>query len=341
MSNKSITVALDAMGGDKAPKIVLQGAEIARKRYPDMKFIIYGDLSKIRPHLDKRRQLAEISTLVHTDVKVSGEEKPSNALRGPLKQSSMRLAVEAVKNGDAHCVVSAGNTGALMALSKILYRMVPGIDRPAISSFFPTLRGESVMLDLGANIQCDSDNLVQFAVMGNVFARIALGANHPTIGLLNVGTEDQKGHEELQDAHLRLSDANIPGKYVGFIEGDHIAAGKVDVVVTDGFTGNIALKTAEGTANLTTEFLKRTFRSSIFAQIGYLLAARSMRKLKHRLDPRKYNGAIFLGMNGITVKSHGGTDGFGFANAIGVAHDMVRADVIEKIKTDLAAVESF
>jgi glycerol-3-phosphate acyltransferase PlsX len=327
------------MGGDKAPKVVLQGAEIARKRYPNIKFIIYGDTAKIRPHMDQNPSLAEVSTIVHTDIAVSSSEKPSNALRGPLKQSSMRLAIEAVKAGDADCAVSAGNTGALMGLSKIIYRMVPGIDRPAIASFFPTLRGESVMLDLGANIQCDADNLVQFAVMGNVFARVALGANYPTIGLLNVGSEELKGNDDIQEAHMRLKESSFPGKYVGFIEGDDIAGGTTDVVVTDGFTGNIALKTAEGTAHLSTEFLKRTFKSSIFAQIGYIFAARAMRKLKHRLDPRKYNGAMFLGLNGVTVKSHGGTDGLGFANAVSVAHDMVEANVKEKIKEDLANLE--
>jgi glycerol-3-phosphate acyltransferase PlsX len=248
----------------------------------------------------------------------------------------MRLACDAVRQGLAAGVVSAGNTGALMAIAKFVLKTLPGIDRPAIASFFPTMRGESVMLDLGANVQCDTENLVQFAVMGNVFARTVLGNLHPTIGLLNVGSEDLKGHETIREASNILRNTSLPGDFHGFVEGDDIAKGTVDVIVTDGFTGNIALKTIEGTAKLYSEFLRQTFRSSLLAKLGYLLARPALRGLRVRTDPRRYNGAIFLGLNGIAVKSHGGADALGFANAIGVAVDMIVHGAIEKMKEDFA-----
>jgi glycerol-3-phosphate acyltransferase PlsX len=248
----------------------------------------------------------------------------------------MRLSIDAVRDGAAAGVVSAGNTGALMAMAKFVLKTMPGIDRPAIASFFPTLRGESVMLDLGANVQCDADNLVQFAVMGNVFARTVLGVLHPTIGLLNVGSEELKGNEAVREAWSILRNTSLPGQFHGFIEGDDIAKGTVDVIVTDGFTGNIALKAIEGTAKLYSEFLRQTFMSTAFSRLGYLLARPAIRSLKARTDPRRYNGAIFLGLNGIAVKSHGGTDALGFANAIGVAVDMVTHQSIDRIRDDFA-----
>lgn len=326
------------MGGDQAPRMVLRGANLARKRFPQVDFLLFGREQDVRPLLNKMKKLRQITTVVHCDDVVSDDEKPSTALRNG-RQSSMRRAIEAVRDGKAAGVVSAGNTGALMAMSKMLLKMLPGIDRPAIASFFPTLRGESVMLDLGANVQCDAQNLVDFAVMGNAFSRSVLGTVTPTSGILNVGAEERKGHEALWDARDQLRDLNLPGEFHGFIEGDDIAKGTVDVIVTDGFTGNVALKTAEGTAKLITQYLRNTFRSSIFAQIGYLLARRAMQKLRKRVDPRRYNGAIFLGLNGITVKSHGGTDAVGFANAIGVAVDMAREGFLERIRTDLAKID--
>jgi glycerol-3-phosphate acyltransferase PlsX len=237
----------------------------------------------------------------------------------------MRLAIEAVADGRADGVVSAGNTGALMAIAKFVLKMLPGIDRPAIASFFPTRRGESVMLDLGANVECDEEN----------FARTVLGLVEPTVGLLNVGSEDMKGNDAVRGASARLRDTVTPIHFYGFIEGDDIAAGTVDVVVTDGFTGNVAVKTAEGTAKLFSEFLDAAFRHSLSAQIGYLFARRALRKLRMRSDPRRYNGAIFLGLGGIAVKSHGSTDAFGFANAIGVAVDMKVNGVLDKIRVEL------
>ena len=321
------------MGGDHAPRVVLSGANIARKRFPDARFIFFGREGEIRPLLDKMKSLAAISRVVHSDQVVGPEDRPKAVVRQG-RESSMGLAIKAVQEGDAVGAVSAGNTGALMGLAYFMLRTLPGIDRPAIASFMPNQRGESVMLDLGANVQCDATNLVDFAVMGNVFARTVLGIQAPSVGLLNVGTEETKGHEALWEAAEILRQAELPGRFHGFIEGDDLAKGTVDVVVTDGFTGNIALKTAEGTAKLMSEYLRRSFKSSIMAQIGYLFARGALRKLRQRTDPRRYNGAMFLGLNGIVVKSHGGTDALGFANAIGVVADMARHDILSKITSD-------
>ena len=249
------------MGGDQAPDMVIRGANIARQRFPQVHFLFFGDRARIAPLLAKLPLLDKVSTVHHADQEVRADDKPSTALRSG-RSSSMRLAIDAVRDGQAAGVVSAGNTGALMAMAKFVLKTMPGIDRPAIASFFPTLRAESVMLDLGANLQCDANNLVEFAVMGNVFARTVLGVLEPTVGLLNVGSEDIKGHEALREAHAVLRDANMPGHFYGFVEGDDIAKGTVDVIVTDGFTGNIALKTIEGTVRLYGEFLRQTFSSS-------------------------------------------------------------------------------
>jgi phosphate acyltransferase len=334
-----ITIALDAMGGDSAPGIVLKGADIARQRYPSIDYLLFGDEEMVRPLLAKLPALSDTTTLVHTNEIVADDAKPSAALRSG-RGSSMRLAIDAVADGRAAGVVSAGNTGALMAIAKFVLKMLPGIDRPAIASFFPTQRGESVMLDLGANIECDAENLVQFALMGDVFARTVLGLIEPTVGLLNVGEEDLKGNDAVRGASARLRLAVTPIRFYGFVEGDDIAAGTVDVVVTDGFTGNVAVKTAEGTAKLFTEFLEAAFSHSLSARIGYLFARGALRKLRMRCDPRRYNGAMLLGLNGIAVKSHGSTDAFGFANAIGVAVDMNVNGFLDKIRVELARLSS-
>jgi glycerol-3-phosphate acyltransferase PlsX len=331
----SLAISLDAMGGDNAPDMVVRGADIARQRFPNVHFLFFGDEAQLKPLLERLPELRQASTIHHTDSIITMDDKPSQALRAG-RGSSMRLAIDAVQSGTAAAVVSAGNTGALMAMAKFVLKTMPGIDRPAIASFFPTIRGESVMLDLGANVQCDANNLVQFAVMGNVFARTVLGVREPTMGLLNVGSEELKGHDAVKVASSILKQVPLPGKFYGFIEGDDIAKGTVDVVVTDGFTGNIALKTIEGTVKLYGHFLRQTFRSSWMAGIGYLFARSAMTGLRARVDPRRYNGAIFMGLNGICVKSHGGTDAFGFANAIGVAVDMVVNGATEKMKQDVA-----
>lgn len=337
--NARLTIALDGMGGDHAPDMVIEGADIARERFPNVDFTIFGDGGRIEPLLLKRDALRAVSRVHHTPDVVANDAKPSQALRAG-RRSSMRQAIDAVADGRAGVVVSAGNTGALMAMAKLVLKTLPGIDRPAIASFFPTRRGETVMLDLGANIECDTDNLVQFALMGSVFARTVLGVLEPTVGILNVGSEEQKGHEEIRLAAQQLRQTPMPLKFHGFVEGTDIAAGTVDVVVTDGFTGNVALKTAEGTAKLYTEFLRRTFKASLMARLGYLLARSALKKLKMRTDPRRYNGAMFLGLRGICVKSHGGTDAVGFANAISVAIDLAMNGFNEKIREEMARIDA-
>lgn len=331
-----LTVALDAMGGDQAPDMVVRGADIALERSPELKFIFVGDETRIAPLVAKTKRLKNQSPeIVHTDKVISAEEKPSVALRKG-KGSSMRLAIDLVSEGRADCVVSAGNTGALMAMSKLVLRPIRGIDRPAIAGFFPTRRGESAMLDLGANVVCDATNLVQFAIMGQIFVRTVLGLERPVVGILNVGSEEQKGHESVREAATILrSMTDMPFEFHGFVEGDDIPAGTVDVVVTDGFSGNIALKTAEGTSRLIGQFLRDAFRNSLLSKLGYLLARGAVGQLRQRMDPRRYNGAMFLGLNGIAVKSHGGTDALGFANAIGVAADMKRYGFLEKVREEL------
>jgi glycerol-3-phosphate acyltransferase PlsX len=334
-----LVIALDAMGGDRAPEVVVEGAEIARERFPDIRFLMFGDQPRLEMLVQSHPKLAAVTDYRHTTEVVSNEDKPSIALRS-ARESSMRLAINAVRDGDASCVVSAGNTGALMAIAKFVLKTLPGITRPAITTYYPTMRGESCMLDLGANVQCDAENLVQFAVMGEVFARTVLGIDKPTIGLLNVGVEALKGRDEVREAAAILNETPLPIEFMGFVEGDDIPAGTVDVIVTDGFTGNVALKTAEGMTKLYTSFLKDAFRSSFAAKVGYLFIRRALDNLRQRTDPRKYNGAMLLGLNGIVIKSHGGTDSVGFANAIGVGVDMTQHGFIDKIKQDFERLKA-
>lgn len=331
---KAITLSIDAMGGDAAPAIVMDGISQARLRYPDVKYLVFGRSQEIQPYLDADPTLAACCELKHADDVISGEQKVSQAIRQG-RESSMWKAIAAVKAGEAHGIVSAGNTGALMGMAKLNMRTLPGIDRPAICSLFPTQTGETAMLDLGANAQCDVRNLVEFAIMGACFARALTGLDRPRVGLLNIGSEDLKGTDVLRDAAALLREADLAMNFVGFIEGDDITLGTVDVVVTDGFTGNVSLKTAEGTAKLYTQFLKSAFKSSMMAKLGYLLIKPVLMQVMARTDPRKYNGALFVGLNGVAVKSHGGTDALGFANAIGVAIDMVDRDLNRGIGEEL------
>lgn len=340
MVSEALTIALDAMGGDNAPRIVVNGAELARRRFPGVRFLMFGDEARIRQLMRRRKKLADITEITHTDDVISNDMKVSAALRQG-RESSMQLAINAVREGQAAGVVSAGNTGALMAMAKLALRTMPGIDRPAIAAIFPTMRGESVMLDLGANVECDARNLLQFTIMGNVFARTVLGTVNPSCALLNVGSEEMKGHAEIQQAAAYLREMGETLNYYGFVEGDDIAAGTVDVIVSDGFSGNIALKTTEGTARLIKQFLGDAFRSSLAARLGFVLARRGLRKMRARIDPRRYNGAMFLGLNGIAVKSHGGADAFGFSNAIGVAVDMASNRFNDKITEGLEAFGNF
>ena len=332
MGTKKIVLALDGMGGDHAPDVIVNGADIARERYPGTSFLLFGDEARLKALVDKRKGLAQVLEIVPSeDAVLAGDF----ALRRRRK-SSMWMAVEAAAQGRADTVVSAGNTGALLAISMFAMRMLEGVDRPALASFLPTSRGESIMLDLGANLECDASNLTQFAVMGSVFAQILLGLDKPRVGLLNVGSEELKGHEELRQAAALLRREGSPVSFHGFVEGNDIGAGVADVVVTDGFTGNVALKAIEGTAKLYTQFVRDAFRTSTFAKLGYLFASGAWSKLRVRVDPRRYNGGVFLGLDGVCVKSHGGTDALGFAYAIGVAVDLVRYEYKSKLVEGLA-----
>lgn len=338
----SLTIALDAMGGDNAPHSVVEGAELALHRYDNkIRFIFFGDSARILPLFKQYPTVELYSEIVHTDVCVAPHDKPSVALRRGA-QSSMRLAIDAVKEGRADCMVSAGNTGALMAMAKIVFRTLPGISRPAIASLVPTVKGNCVMLDLGANVECDAETLVQFAIMGDAFARIMLSLQSPKIGLLNVGSEEMKGLDEVKEAGRLLRNPELGLDFHGFVEGNDIAAGTVDVVVTDGFTGNVALKTAEGIGKMVSTYVSNTFRSSWMAMLAYFIARPAISKLKKLLDPRRRNGAMFLGLNGIAVKSHGSADGYGFHYAIRVAADLaanrINHKILEELKLSLTAV---
>lgn len=336
---RALTIALDAMGGDQAPAVVLDGAGLARERYPDARFLIFGDEERLRLDLSRHPAVMSASEIVHTDEVVGNDMKPSQALRHG-RSSSMGLAVDAVRSGDADVVVSAGNTGALMALAKFTLRTMEGIDRPALISLMPTLRGESAMLDLGANLECSERNLVQFAIMGAAYARILLGLSRPKVGLLNVGSEELKGHDELKMAAELLNSVTLPLEFVGFVEGDDVGKGTIDVYVSDGFTGNIALKMAEGTARMATGLMQRAFRNSPLSKLGYLLARGGLRSLRDHLDPNTHNGGVLLGLNGLVVKSHGSADARGYASAIGVAIDMAKGDLSSRIAEDLKNFES-
>jgi glycerol-3-phosphate acyltransferase PlsX len=327
-------LAIDAMGGDKAPAAIVGGIRFALKFNPDLRFVLFGDEPQLKPLLQKFKLSEEQCRIVHTPDYISNSEKPSMALRKG-KNSSMRLAIDSVKAGECSAVVSAGNTGALMAMSKLVYKTLPGIHRPAIIAFFPAIDHKIVMLDLGANIQCGARELIQFAYMGDAFAKSVLGLKHPRVAILNVGSEEEKGHEELKIAAAALREPHCPLNFTGYIEGHDIVDGKVDVVVSDGFSGNVALKTAEGTGKLIRHMIKETMQKSIWAKVGFLLATPALVALKRKLDPRSYNGAMFIGLNGITVKSHGGADAKSFANAIDVAVKLVEQDINTRITDEL------
>jgi len=334
MNSKSekeiIRIGLDAMGGDHSPEAALKGANIFISNHENVEFNIFGNESKISPILDELKELKKISTIIHTEDIIASDDKPSTAIRKG-KNSSMALAIKSAKAKKSDCVVSAGNTGALMAMSKIFLRTLPGIDRPAIGGIMPTSKGDSVMLDLGANLSCDANNLFEFAVMGDAFARSLLGIESPSIGLLNIGTEEIKGNEAIKSAALMIKDANTSLNFYGFIEGNDIGKRTVDVVVTDGFSGNIALKTAEGTALMLSKALKDSMLSSFTGKIGALLCKNAFKEVKNNFDPRLHNGAMLLGLNGIVVKSHGGSDEIGNSNAIKVAFNLTKHKINEQI----------
>ena len=330
------TLAIDAMGGDGAPDIVVAGLDLSAERHPAARFLLIGDEARLKPLLARYKRAAAACTIQHTTEAIAGDLKPTAALR--VRNSSMRLAIDAVASEQAYGVVSAGNTGALLALAKIVIKTLPGIDRPAMAGIGPSARGDVVMLDLGANVACDTRNLVEFAIMGDVFARTVLGLTAPTIGLLNVGSEELKGDDRVRLAAETLRNSHIAAQFHGFVEGHDIAAGTTDVIVTDGFTGNIALKTGEGALKLVGGMLRQVFSASLAAKLAYLLARPGLERLREWLDPRRYNGAVLLGLKGVVVKSHGGTDALGFAHAVDVGMDMVVHRFNERIRDGLARI---
>ena len=340
MSNSS-RIAVDAMGGDEGLAVMLAGVARARRRFEEMRFILVGDEAQIREGLKTHPNLTAHSEIVHAPGVVGSSDKPSQAIRR-AKTTSMGIAIDMVKQGRAAAAVSSGNTGALMAMAKLSLRMLPGIDRPALAAMLPTLgENDVVVLDLGANTECDARNLVQFAVMGAAYARTNLDLASPRVALLNIGSEDQKGTGEIRDAAQALRAAtHLPMTFTGFIEGDRLSRGDVDVIVCDGFSGNIALKTAEGTARFVGDLLKRAFRSSVRSKIGFLISKPATDLLRHHLDPNNHNGAVFLGLNGIVVKSHGGAYELGVATAIAAAAKMVRDDLTRRISEDLGNFEA-
>jgi glycerol-3-phosphate acyltransferase PlsX len=329
---QKVRIALDAMGGDLGPSVVVPGAGLALAQHPDCEFILYGDRTKLEPLLGAQAALRGMARIEHTEVAVRMDDKPSQALRNGRWKSSMWLAIDAVKKGEADVAISAGNTGALMAMAKFNLRMLPGISRPAIAARWPTLRGESIVLDLGASIGADAEHLVDMAVMGSAMARVLFGLDRPTVGLLNIGVEEVKGLEPVREAGRILREEPLPHiEYFGFVEGNDIGKGTVDVVVTEGFSGNIALKSAEGTARQFADYLRNAMSQSVWTRLGYLLAKPAFRLVREKIDPRKYNGGVFLGLNGIVIKSHGGTDPEGFAAAIHIGYEMIRNELLAKI----------
>lgn len=332
--NDSVIISLDAMGGDNAPESVIKGASLALKQIPNLRYNIYGNKSKVSPIIGKYQNLNNHYKFIQADDVIDNDEKPSNALRKG-KDSSMYMAINALRNGEVSAAVSSGNTGALMAISKLLLRTLPGIDRPAIGGILPTHKGYCAMLDLGANVHSEPENLFEFAVMGNAFARAVLGIATPSIGLLNVGAEKSKGNEVVKAAYDLIQESGVDLNLYGFIEGDDISFGTTDVVVVDGFSGNIALKSIEGLSKLYTKTIRSELMKDPLGWIAALFAIPAYRRLKNRMDPRNYNGAMLIGLNGIVVKSHGSTDDVGFANAIKVAYKLSKNNINQHISREM------
>ena len=321
------------MGGDSGPSVVVPGAALALERHPSLRFLMFGDEAAIRPLVAADERLTKAVEIRHTDIAIGMDDRPSQAVRTGRGKSSMWKAVQAVRDGEADAAVSAGNTGALMAMSKVCLKTMADVERPAIAAIWPTTRGESIVLDVGASIGADAVHLLDMAIMGAAMAHIVFDLERPTVGLLNVGVEEIKGNETVKEAARVLKEADLPHlAYHGFVEGDDIGKGTVDVVVTEGFTGNIALKTAEGTAKQIGEYLRSAMSRTLMAKVGYLFAKRSFDALRDKMDPRKVNGGVFLGLDGVVIKSHGGTDALGFASAIDIAYDMAHYELMRTIR---------
>jgi phosphate acyltransferase len=333
--NSEIIVSVDGMGGDNAPQAIIDGLALAHVRHPKVKFLVHGDHARLQPALLGKSSLKHVVQVVHCDDAVGMDDKPAQALRRG-RNTSMWRAIDSVRSKEANVVISAGNTGALMAMAKVQLRTVPGLSRPAIAALWPTIRGQSVVLDVGANVDTDARQLVDFALMGEAYARVVLALDRPSVGLLNIGAEEVKGNDEVRDAAAALRASGLPLRFHGFVEGDDISAGTVDVVITSGFAGNIALKAAEGTARLIGHYIRSAMQRSLLSRIGYLLSKPGFNVLRQKMDPRAVNGGVFLGLNGVVVKSHGGTDGVGFATALDLAIEMGESDFIARIADSMA-----
>lgn len=328
----TITISVDAMGGDNAPDAPIHGAKLLLRERPDARFIFHGRSEAIEPVLAQYPELKPVSEVRHAETVITMDDKPSQALRKGRGNSSMWAAIQSVKDGEADVAISGGNTGALMAMATFCLRPMDGISRPAIAAIWPTLRSDIVVLDVGATIGADAPLLVDFSILGSALARALFDTDSPTIGLLNVGVEEAKGNEWVKDAGKLLAQKSGAGfTYAGFVEGDDLGRGTVDVVVTEGFTGNVALKTAEGTARQVGTYLRNALKSTLLSKIGALFASQALNAVRSKLDPRNVNGGVFLGLNGVVIKSHGGTDEIGYKSALGLAYDMARNELIGKI----------
>ncbi|AOZ69738.1 phosphate acyltransferase [Rhodobacter xanthinilyticus] len=335
----ALVISVDAMGGDRGPEAVLDGVAIVAKSSPALRFIVHGPEATLAPLL-AARGLSGVCTLRHAEGVVTMHDKPSAVMRNG-KGTSMWSTIESVRAGEAEVAVSCGNTGALMAVSMLRLRKMPGVNRPAIASFWPSRNpsGWNVMLDMGADVKADAPDLLTYGLMGTSYARNALGLTRPRVGLLNVGTEEHKGHAELKAAYELMRAAQDAGQFefIGFVEGNDLPSARVDVIVTDGFTGNIALKTGEGTAKLAGDLLKDALTASWLSKLGALLAMGPLKRMKARIDPRRANGGVFLGLNGTVVKSHGGADATGFAAALELAARLARSGFRAKLAARVAS----
>ena len=336
---RALTVSIAAMGGDAGPGIVVDALVRALQRHPQVQFLLHGDETQLHALVSKHPKLQGRVSVKHASGRVAMEDKPSHVLRRG-RDTSMWHAIDSVKQGEADVAISAGNTGALMAVSMFGLGIVEGISRPAIATIWPTLKGQTIVLDVGANVEASDEQLVDFAVMGEAFAHVIFGLERPTVGILNVGSEEQKGNDAVKGAAQILRNSNLPMAFHGFVEGNDIAKGTVDVVVTDGFTGNIALKTAEGTARLIGAYMRQSLKRSVLGRIGAMVASGALKTLRRKLDPRANAGGIFLGLNGVVVKCHGGADAISFASAMDMAIDMAKANINVRITADRNAMRA-
>ena len=333
----NLVISIDAMGGDNSPRIVIEGLNIAAKKNSDLRFLLFGDEEQINPLLQQYPKVAKVSKVIHTAERVKNEDKPSQVIRN--RNTSMYMAIDAVRSGRAQAIVSAGNTGALMAISKMVLKTIHGIHRPAICTIMPHSDGRYVMLDLGANTECDAVNLSEFAIMGNIFAKHALDIESPRVALLNIGAEEMKGKEEIRHALKILKNPQLEINFTGYVEPHEICNGAADVIVADGFTGNVALKTIEGTARFVVKMIKRAVKHSFLAKLGLPFMLGVVGKIKKSMDPRAYNGAMLIGLNGLSVKSHGGTDGFGYSVAVLNAAKLVKQNFVATIREEIEKVD--